>query len=54
MAALVPWVRSIRTAATSGIAGLFLPLSEWGRSPPDKPRQKNLSGLFHWEENKNI
>ena len=53
MAALVPWVCSIHTAVLSGRAGLFLP-SEQGRSLPDKPRQKNLSGLFHWEENKNI
>ena len=52
MAALVPWVRSIRTAATSGIAGLFLPLSEWGRSPPDKPRQAIPAGAFFGRDNK--
>ena len=49
MAALVPWVRPIRTAATSGITGLFLPLSEWGRSPPDKPRQAIPAGAFFRE-----
>lgn len=46
MAALVPWVRPIRTAATSGIAGLFL-LSEWGRYPPDEPRQGYPAGAFY-------
>ena len=45
MAALVPWVRSIRTAVLSGRAGLFLP-SEQGRSLPDKPRQGIPAGAF--------